>query len=324
MEKQPSFNQQMGAGCLTIIGYGIPLSLIIGGISDGSAGLIVLGLLLLAGAILVTRSKLRVSAERMARQTAEQMLVDQNRSNARAQCEQALGGLQDFSPSASVLEEPSGARLIALDHGRRTLCLIELKADGRVRTKIIPASEVLDAAIVANGSTVTTTQKTGAIGNAIAGGIIAGGAGAVVGATQAKATSLSSTVYDSICLRITIADLDAPIFDFVFYRGVPLPETEGPVASALRDVGTWHGRLRALMHIGSGELPVEATQQATLGTPKNSLQISHRARSVITQESGPTGIDRAVEPLRRAFIEQEVRKGMSLVEAEKMAEELYR
>lgn len=324
MEDQPSFNQQMGAGCLIIAGYGIPLSLIFGGIADGSAGLCILGVLLLGGAILMTKSKLRASAEILARQNAEQTLISQNRSDARTRCVQALNGLQDFTVSASVIEESSGARLIALDHGKRRLCLGELKTDREVRVRILPVDQVLEVAIVANGINVTTTQKAGAIGNAIAGGIIAGGAGAVVGATQAKATSLSSTVYDSIGLRVTIADLNSPLFDFAFYRGVPLPETENPVASAMQDARIWHGRLRALMHIGSGDVPGEDTRRAAFGVPKDSSQVTDQAPSAIIQRSEATEADGAVEPLRHAFIEREVRKGMSLAEAEKIAKELYR
>ena len=61
-------------------------------------------------------------------------------------------------------------------------------------------------------NTTTTTEKDNGIGRAVVGGILAGGAGAIVGATTANSNSYSNTTTNTkiMGVKIYVADINSP------------------------------------------------------------------------------------------------------------------
>ena len=102
-------------------------------------------------------------------------------------------------------------RVVAVDEENRTIIF------GR---RVIKFEKILQAELKTTTTQNTTiqTQKNNPLGRAVAGGIIAGGTGAIVGAVSAKETSTSSTVSHTNTngIIIYLADIAEPIFEYSF------------------------------------------------------------------------------------------------------------
>ena len=79
-------------------------------------------------------------------------------------------------------------------------------------TRIYKYDDLIDYDVIENGSTISYTSKgIGGIGKAIVGGILFGGAGAVVGAVTATSTTKTTNITDNINrleIKITVNDLN--------------------------------------------------------------------------------------------------------------------
>lgn len=86
--------------------------------------------------------------------------------------------------------------------------------------KVIKFENILHAELKTSTShqTTTDTQKNNPVGRAVVGGIIAGGVGAVIGATSAKETSTSRTTMTTHTdgIIIYLADMNEPVFKYSF------------------------------------------------------------------------------------------------------------
>ena len=85
------------------------------------------------------------------------------------------------------------------------------------RTEVIKIDSVFDIEILhrISSNTHTTTENKGALGRAVVGGLIAGGTGALIGATTSKKEhySITNTTDDLVGIRFYIKDPQRPYYD---------------------------------------------------------------------------------------------------------------
>jgi hypothetical protein len=226
--------------------------MLIQGIGDGNPGVAVFGGLgcLLIGAWIwrlwrtgaEAAQAASVAAEEASKLTVAMNLTLQN----------ALKSIPNFSSNKFFIDFAANDKLIAIDNQKRLLSLICFTGEGEnVSSRSLRPSEILSCEIDTVGATITQTQKKGGISNAVAGAVIAGGAGAVVGATQAKSTSTTNNVFSEIGLRLGIADLEVPTFKILFYRGDPIAENSTEAIQAMGEAKDWRDRIAALKSLGS-------------------------------------------------------------------------
>lgn len=81
----------------------------------------------------------------------------------------------------------------------------------------IPFKSLLSVEMITSEYQTTNSGKSGGVGRAVVGGVLAGGAGAVVGAMTAKdtGTTSSNTVYRGI--RIYVSDIDNPVVEIATF-----------------------------------------------------------------------------------------------------------
>lgn len=100
------------------------------------------------------------------------------------------------------------------DYERRIIAIDEQKKVVIFGRREVAFENIISCELLTNTSysTTTTTEKENGIGRAVVGGIIAGGAGAVVGATTANLNSSSATSSrkEILGLRIYVADINLP------------------------------------------------------------------------------------------------------------------
>ena len=96
-----------------------------------------------------------------------------------------------------------------------------------------------------NDQEITKTNRGSQLVGAAAGGILLGGAGALVGALSGSKNQQIKLA--KVKLQITVNDLDTPFYEIIFYDDTPVKK-EGIVAQdALKDADTWLHRLNVVI-----------------------------------------------------------------------------
>ncbi|CAM3820976.1 SHOCT domain-containing protein [Flavobacterium gelidilacus] len=128
-------------------------------------------------------------------------------NNYKEKAKKVLDELKDFEAENITLSDFSGMS-VAFDNNRKKICFV----DAVYKPWIYNFSDILESEIVIDGQTVT--KKSGTIGRSVVGGILAGGAGAIIGGTTGSTTT--NEKINSILVKITINNTINPIFKIIF------------------------------------------------------------------------------------------------------------
>ncbi|WP_455233236.1 hypothetical protein [Geopseudomonas aromaticivorans] len=111
--------------------------------------------------------------------------------------------------------------------------------DGLVfEVSVLPYSHILSSEIFEDGDSVTTAARGSQIGGAIVGGVLMGGAGAIIGGLSGK--KHTSQNVRRIELRLTVNDADSPIHDVTFL-GLETPKNSVMYEQSMLEARHWHG-----------------------------------------------------------------------------------
>lgn len=114
-----------------------------------------------------------------------------------------------MDPFASLkgFEELKG---FSIDKKNMKICLMQLRSSG-LKYRVIGFKDLMACEIVEDGVSFTKTSRSSQAGGALVGGILLGGAGAIIGGLSGKKKTTQEL--QSISLRLTINDLNDPVFD---------------------------------------------------------------------------------------------------------------
>jgi hypothetical protein len=104
---------------------------------------------------------------------------------------------------------------ISIDDVSKKIALINKSHDG-FRYDILPYAVIIESQIIEDGFTIMHTQKSANVGKAVLGGLIAGGAGAVIGGTSGKSTTNSVEQVNQLDLVLTINNIRTPLHTLRF------------------------------------------------------------------------------------------------------------
>lgn len=135
--------------------------------------------------------------------------------------EKAFEGLEDFEVSKKIVGLFDYFAL-AFDHNRKKMLYIKNGAK-----HIIPYSQILDVEVVEDNNTLFQKSSVRTIGGAIVGGVIAGGAGAIVGGLSGK-TKQSKTV-SKVQVKIKLRDINDPSIIIDCYDCTTMEADKKPV-----------------------------------------------------------------------------------------------
>lgn len=129
---------------------------------------------------------------------------------------------------------------IAVDENNKKIALLSLTAEPRIYSY----SDLLAVELTENGQSLTKTSRTSQAANAILGGILLGGVGAIVGAlTSAQKTK---TKVKSVDIELTINDTAEPVFRINFQN---VGDKAGGHINepAMKNANEWMARFRVIM-----------------------------------------------------------------------------
>lgn len=124
-----------------------------------------------------------------------------------------LGSRPDFKASQSFFSE-DGETAIALDDGRRLVCLASRGRGEQVLARTIPYSDILRCEIHEDGTAITKTSRTSQVGGALIGQAVAGPVGALIGGLSGKRVEANEV--NRVELRLVVNDVSSPTFSVTF------------------------------------------------------------------------------------------------------------
>ena len=142
---------------------------------------------------------------------------------------------------------------IGFDNQRKIICFL----DTENKAFIFNYDKIIQSEIVIDGHTISKHSTTGTIGRSIIGGVIAGGAGAIIGGATGS-SKISENVY-SIDLKVTINNTVNPVFRINFLNKEVI-KGDMFFNSAYAKVEKWHGIITGLikqMDIENNNKPIE-------------------------------------------------------------------
>lgn len=135
---------------------------------------------------------------------------------------------------------------LAYDETRNKICLVKKTYDFR----IYDFRDILSAEIIENGETVTKTEtkSKSRLGRAVVGGVLFGGAGAIVGGLTGKSESAStSTDYvTQIDLKVIVKDTQNPVHIISFLSGTTVKQS-GLYKSTIEKAMKWQAIMNVLI-----------------------------------------------------------------------------
>lgn len=195
---------------------------------------------------------------------------------------------QDFEWTRRFVHRDTGTG-IAVDKTRGKLCLFYFKSPGQEHRKLLEGSSIVQVDVVEDGSSVLTTRKTGTVGRAIAGGVLLGATGAIVGATSAGSETTVTETVRSLELHLLVDDLDVPTYRVVFLKGRYKKDSE-PYRTAMQRVQYYHSAIQVLMHRGARNLEVSSAStdgpQEQRSLPKPRLELATQSEQGTSQLDG--------------------------------------
>lgn len=156
-----------------------------------------------------------------------------------------LKNIQNFKISDSYITENDSA-FIAVDEKNRKIIVGEIeKFTGRVIYDIVEAKLILGVEVTENGKgLLSTSANTNTLGMAAVGGLLFGGAGAIVGAISGSNTK---SIIKEISLRIAKDDIKKP---YVGINFLPSVVSKGSDENTyfLKIAEKWYGILNILLN----------------------------------------------------------------------------
>lgn len=123
--------------------------------------------------------------------------------------------LEDFG-ATKIIEGPLGQYKVKIDENNEKVAYIS--KDG---SRVFSYDDILSVELQESGNTVSKKSTTRTIGGAVLGGVLAGGAGAIVGGLSGSSTERRKV--SSIIVKVTLRDVSNPTLNIVCFENYKLP-----------------------------------------------------------------------------------------------------
>jgi len=166
------------------------------------------------------------------------------RAGGRAKIRMEIERVDGLSVSYSYVSE-DGKTGIVIDENQRVMRLYQAHGN-EITSKDHSFGNLLAVELLQSGQTVTKVSRSSQTGNAILGGLLLGGTGALVGAFTGN--SISDQKVNRIDVQLTLNDIDEPVFRLNF---MVTPDSVGTATHAadLELANKWMGRFKVIIKV---------------------------------------------------------------------------
>lgn len=111
--------------------------------------------------------------------------------------------LPEFNSSTTIAGVKNSYQFL-IDNDHRKVCYLD-----EHETRVIPFEDIINVELIENGTTLSTKSTMRTIGGTLVGGVLAGGAGAVVGGLSGNSKQIQK--FTDVQIRMRIRDLNNPV-----------------------------------------------------------------------------------------------------------------
>ncbi|WP_368900869.1 hypothetical protein [Oceanobacillus oncorhynchi] len=137
---------------------------------------------------------------------------------------------------------------IALDSESKELCFLSLKDNKEINIKKRPFSSLLESEIIEDGVTVTKTSRGSQLAGSAVGGVLAGGAGAIIGGLSGQRQGTEEV--SSVGLKLLFNDMDNPVEIVRFFAPLAqksVSKSDQDYKNAFEEITNWHGTMKVII-----------------------------------------------------------------------------
>lgn len=123
--------------------------------------------------------------------------------------------LEDFG-ATKIIEGPLGQYKVKIDENNEKVAYISKNG-----SRVFSYDDIIKVELQESGQTISQKSTTRTIGGAVLGGVLAGGAGAVIGGLSGASTQRRKVT--SIVVKVTLRDVADPTVNIVCFENYKLP-----------------------------------------------------------------------------------------------------
>lgn len=197
---------------------------------------------------------------------------------------QAANSIDGFTPKIKI-NGVKGAYMFAIDDKSKQIALIK---NGNKR--LVPFNKIMSVEIIEDSKTLSSKSSIRTIGGAVVGGVIAGGAGAVVGGLSGNSTDKKKV--SALNVKIVVRDVNnpnliIPCFDAQTMCNAKEIKTEGMFADLYRQAVSQANRIADMISviIDSEDKKVETIPNNNSSTADELAKLADlKSKGVLTEE----------------------------------------
>lgn len=156
---------------------------------------------------------------------------------------------------------------LLIDEARHKIAVLK----GAQNIKIYGYKDILEVELIEDGTSIVKTSSASAAGRAIVGGVLFGGAGAIVGGLTSE--KKRDDLVKEVTLKILLNDTNNPIFTFTFFKNYEVNRDDPEYKLAIEKARKWHAYIK---------IAIERAEEND--TQKMSSSVEHtREESISTQ-----------------------------------------
>lgn len=239
---------------LAIVGF-MSISL---GVEDGDVFLTILGIIFVLPTIIVVLAMIFGDTEKLK--------VDQQEAKKRFDDKLKMT-FEEEKVEISQQYKTFNYSVIGLDENNHKVCFLESNSDmnlkdltyfGAVTDNIQYSArtfyykDILESEVIIDGETVIKTSRSSQVGGAILGGMLAGGAGAIIGGLSGKTSSKEKV--KKIQLKVIVNDTKNPLqIITLLSEPTSIDRSSEKFIKANNDVMHWHSLFKVIIDIADKE-----------------------------------------------------------------------
>ena len=193
----------------------------------------------------------------------------QNDAEFKKEINLKLNSLPDFEPTQKIISVKLKSG-VAIDEKRNRICLFTINKVSEnitILLQIFQYKDILSVELFKNNISITKTVRSSQIGSVVAGGLLLGGAGVVIGGLTGKTKTTGKV--NNIALRLIVNDTKKPLHDIIFLNG---DVSEIFYKQQLQLARHWHGIIEVIIKRANEE-------------EKNSQVIKQEKPTIVSQYS---------------------------------------
>lgn len=168
------------------------------------------------------------------------------KNKAKKDMEKALNN-NDFYPNKSRLSFDLLKAISLNDSENKIAYLTRSNVNTNFTFKEFQYSEIIEAKLIRNNETVTSTSVGSTMGRALVGGVLFGGLGAILAGVGSTTSSVENI--RELTLEIIVDDVLNPRYTFTFYKSnSPLDHGSERFNNLIEDVEGWYRSLTVIIN----------------------------------------------------------------------------